>query len=63
VYAFLAQLAVVQARPLLEKLPKGVFRHMMAARLAEIAKVDVSALGGLDDETVAITGFVSNSAG
>ncbi|MCF6336563.1 MAG: DNA primase [Gammaproteobacteria bacterium] len=38
---------VEQARPLLEKLPKGVFRHMMAARLAEIAKVDVSALGGL----------------
>jgi len=38
---------VEQARPLLEKLPKGVFRHMMAARLAEIAKVDASALGGL----------------
>jgi len=38
---------VEQARPLLEKLPKGVFRHMMAARLAEIAKVDVTALGGL----------------
>ncbi len=38
---------VEQARPLLEKLPKGVFRHMMAVRLAEIAKVDVSVLGGL----------------
>jgi len=38
---------VEQARPLLEKLPKGVFRHMMAARLAEMAKVDATALGGL----------------
>lgn len=38
---------VEQARPLLEKLPDGVFKHMMAARLAEIAKVDPSALGGL----------------
>ncbi len=38
---------VEQARPLLKKLPKGVFRHMMAARLAEIAKVDAGALGGL----------------
>ena len=38
---------VERARPLLEKLPEGVFRHMMASRLAEIAKVDASALGGL----------------
>lgn len=38
---------VEQARPLLEKLPEGVFRHMMAARLAEMARVDPSALGGL----------------
>ncbi len=38
---------VEQAQPLLEKLPKGVFRHMMAARLAEIAKIDASVLGGL----------------
>lgn len=38
---------VEQARPLLEKLPDGVFKHMMATRLAEIAKVDPSALGGL----------------
>jgi DNA primase len=38
---------VERARPLLEKLPEGVFRHMMAARLAEIAKVDTAALGGL----------------
>jgi len=38
---------VERARPLLEKLPEGVFRHMMATRLAEIAKVDAAALGGL----------------
>jgi DNA primase len=38
---------VEQAQPLLKKLPEGVFRHMMAARLAEIAKVDPAALGGL----------------
>ncbi|HEC20132.1 MAG TPA: DNA primase [Gammaproteobacteria bacterium] len=38
---------VERTRPLLEKLPEGVFRHMMATRLAEIAKVDPAALGGL----------------
>ncbi|MBN4079123.1 DNA primase [Beggiatoa alba] len=38
---------VTNARPLLEKLPEGMFRHMMATRLAEIAKIDVSALSGL----------------
>jgi DNA primase len=36
---------VKQARPLLEKLPEGVFRHMMTARLAEIAHIDRGALG------------------
>lgn len=41
-----AQLVTV-ARPLLEKLPEGMLRHMMATRLAEIAKVDVSALASL----------------
>jgi DNA primase len=38
---------VTLARPLLEKLPEGMLRHMMATRLAEIAKIDVSALAGL----------------
>ena len=38
---------VTLARPLLEKLPDGMLRHMMATRLAEIAKVDVSALSNL----------------
>ncbi len=38
---------VERARPLLEKLPKGVFRHMMATRLAEIAKVETAVFGGL----------------
>lgn len=38
---------VTAARPLLEKLPEGMLRHMMAARLAEVAKVDLSALSGL----------------
>lgn len=38
---------VERARPHLEKLPEGVFRHMMAARLAEIAQIDRSALGRL----------------
>lgn len=38
---------VTLARPLLEKLPEGMLRHMMATRLAEIAKIDVSALPGL----------------
>ena len=38
---------VTLARPLLEKLPEGMLRHMMATRLAEIAKIDVSALSGL----------------
>ncbi|MDT8383476.1 MAG: DNA primase [Gammaproteobacteria bacterium] len=42
---------VTLARPLLEKLPEGMFRHMMATRLAEIAKIDPSALVGL---TVAV---------
>lgn len=41
-----AQLVTV-ARPLLEKLPEGMLRHMMATRLAEIAKVESSALAGL----------------
>jgi len=36
---------VERARPLLEKLPEGVFRHMMKARLAEIAQIDRGALG------------------
>lgn len=38
---------VTSARPLLEKLPEGMFRHMMATRLAEIAKIEASALAGL----------------
>lgn len=38
---------VTLARPLLEKLPEGMLRHMMATRLAEIAKIDPSALVGL----------------
>lgn len=38
---------VEKARPLIKKLPDGVFRHMMAARLAEIAHIDPSALSDL----------------
>jgi DNA primase len=38
---------VERARPLLEKLPEGMLRHMMATRLAEVAKIDLSALGSL----------------
>jgi DNA primase len=38
---------VEQAKPLLAKLPDGVFKHMMAARLAEIANVDRAALTDL----------------
>lgn len=38
---------VEQAKPLLAKLPDGVFRHMMTARLAEIANVDRAALADL----------------
>ncbi|MBL1277938.1 MAG: DNA primase [Ectothiorhodospiraceae bacterium] len=38
---------VERARPLLEKLPEGMFRHMMATRLAEIAKIEPFALGAL----------------
>jgi len=35
------------ARPLLKQLPAGVYRHMMAARLAELARIDPGALGDL----------------
>ena len=38
---------VEEAKPYLGKLPGGVFRHMMAARLAEIAQIDHAALSGL----------------
>ncbi len=38
---------VEQARPLLKRLPQGVFRHMMATRLAEIARLDATALADL----------------
>ena len=38
---------VEQARPLLKKLPPGVFRHMMATQLAEIARLDAAALADL----------------
>ncbi len=38
---------VEQARPLLKKLPQGVFRHMMATQLAEIARLDAAALADL----------------
>ena len=38
---------VEKSRPLLNKLPDGVFKTMMATRLAEIAHIDVSALSGL----------------
>lgn len=38
---------VEEAKPYLGKLPDGVFRHMMAARLAEIAQIDRAALPGL----------------
>jgi len=38
---------VEKTRPLLKKLPDGVFRHMMAARLAEIAHVDPPVLSDL----------------
>jgi DNA primase len=37
---------VEKARPLIKKLPDGVFRHMMAARLAEIAHIEPEALSG-----------------
>lgn len=36
-----------RASPLLVKLPEGVFRHMMTARLAEIAQVAVGAIPGV----------------
>lgn len=35
------------ARPLLKQLPAGVYRHMMATRLAEMARIDPAALGDL----------------
>ncbi len=35
------------ARPLLGKLPAGVFRHMMVTRLAEITRINADTLGGL----------------
>ena len=35
---------VEKSRPLLKKLPEGVFRHMMAARLAEIAHIEPESL-------------------
>ncbi len=38
---------VEKSRPLLNKLPDGVFKHMMATRLAEIAHIDPSAISGL----------------
>jgi DNA primase len=38
---------VERARPLLDKLPEGVFRHMMATRLAEIAHVEAGAIPGI----------------
>ncbi len=38
---------VEKASPLLRKLPDGLFRQMMATRLAEIAHIDPSALSGL----------------
>jgi DNA primase len=38
---------VEKSRPLLNKLPDGVFKHMMATRLAEITHIDASALSGL----------------
>ena len=38
---------VDQARPLLKKLPQGVFRHMMATQLGEIARLDAAALADL----------------
>jgi DNA primase len=42
---------VERARPLLAKLPDGVFRHMMATRLAEHAQIDPAALTGLGGRT------------
>jgi DNA primase len=38
---------VEKSRPLLNKLPDGVFKTMMATRLAEIAHIDASVLSGL----------------
>ncbi|NOX76477.1 MAG: DNA primase [Gammaproteobacteria bacterium] len=38
---------VEQSRPLLAKLPEGVFRHMMATQLASIARIDIGALPDL----------------
>jgi DNA primase len=38
---------VEKARPLLKKLPEGVFRHMMATRLAEIAHISPTMLTDL----------------
>jgi DNA primase len=38
---------VERARPLLAKLPDGVFKHMMTARLAEIAHIDQGAVAGI----------------
>ncbi len=35
------------ARPLLDKLPAGVFRHMMVTYLAEITHINANSLGGL----------------
>jgi len=39
------------ARPLLSKLPEGVFRHMMLMRLAELAHIEVGQLTGIVPQT------------
>ncbi|MFQ5488299.1 MAG: DNA primase [Gammaproteobacteria bacterium] len=44
------------ARPYLSKLPRGVFRHMMTERLAELARLDGRALAGMLGEGPAPVG-------
>jgi len=51
---------VEKARPLIKKLPDGVFRHMMAARLAEIAHINLEAISDLGSSTSSFATSTTN---
>ena len=54
---------VEKARPLLKKLPDGVFRHMMATRLAEIAHISPTMLTDLGAASTPKTNQVRPGSG